>query len=169
MEIKNSTLEDIDAIFALYDQATAYQKTVFHKNWEGFDRAMVTTEINENRQWKIVINGQIACIFALTFNDVLFWKEKDAQPSIYIHRIVTDSAFRGVGFVNKILDWAKIYCRNNGKDYIRMDTWGDNPKLIDYYVRCGFNYVGTIDLDNTEGLPIHYKGTLALFEIKIDK
>ena len=37
MEIKNSTIEDIDAIFDLYDQATAYQKTVFNKNWEGFD------------------------------------------------------------------------------------------------------------------------------------
>lgn len=167
MEIKNSTLEDIDTIFKLYDQATAYQKTVFHKSWEGFDREMVMTEIKENRQWKIVIDDKIACIFALTFNDALFWKEKDKQPSIYIHRIVTDDAFRGVGFVNTIIEWAKIYCVENSKDFIRMDTWGDNPKLIDYYVKCGFDYVETVDLDNTEGLPVHYKGTLALFEIKI--
>lgn len=167
MEIKNSTIEDIDSIFALYDQATAYQKMVFHKSWEGFDRAMVTTEIMENRQWKIVIDGQIAGIFALTFNDALFWKEKDKQPSIYIHRIVTDAAFRGVGFVTKIIDWAKGYCLDNGKAFIRMDTWGDNPKLIAYYVKCGFKYVETVNLDNTEGLPAHYKGTLALFEIKI--
>ncbi len=167
MTICNSTLEDMSLIFKLYDQATAYQKTVFHKSWEGFDQTMVRAEINENRQWKIVIDGQIACIFALTFNDALFWKEKDKQPSIYIHRIVTDSAFRGVGFVTKIIEWAKIYCTENGKDFIRMDTWGDNPRLIEYYTKCGFDYVETIDLDNTQGLPVHYKGTLALFEIKI--
>jgi ribosomal protein S18 acetylase RimI-like enzyme len=128
---------------------------------------LIETEVAENRQWKIVIDDQVACIFALTFNDVIFWKEKDLQPSIYIHRIVTNPKFRGIGFVNIIIDWAKTYCQTNGKEYIRLDTWSDNLKLMAYYVGCGFEHVDTIDLDNTEGLPIHYKGTLALFQIKV--
>jgi RimJ/RimL family protein N-acetyltransferase len=52
-------------------------------------------------------------------------------------------------------------------EYIRLDTWGDNPKLIAYYEKCGFTYLKTIDLDNTQGLPAHYKGVLALLEIKV--
>lgn len=48
-----------------------------------------------------------------------------------------------------------------------MDTWGENTKLIDYYKKCGFEHINTIDLDNTNGLPAHYKGKLALFEMKI--
>ena len=167
MTIKNSTIEDIDMIFDMYDKAIAYQKTVFNKQWLGFERDLIETEIRENRQWKIMIGDAVACIFAITFNDVVIWKEKDQQPSIYIHRIVTNPDFRGVGFVTKIIDWAKDYCQLNGKEYIRLDTWGDNPKLIDYYVKCGFTYVETINLDDTEGLPAHYQGTLALFEIKI--
>jgi ribosomal protein S18 acetylase RimI-like enzyme len=167
MTIKNSTIEDIDMIFDMYDKAIAYQKTVFNKQWLGFEKDLIETEIGENRQWKIVISDAVACIFAITFNDAVIWKEKDKQPSIYIHRIVTNPDFRGVRFVTKIIDWAKDYCQAHGKEYIRLDTWGDNPKLIDYYIKCGFEYIETINLDNTEGLPVHYKGTLALFEIKI--
>ena len=167
MTIKNSTIEDIDMIFEMYNKAIAYQKKVFNKQWLGFERDLIESEIREKRQWKIVVGGEVACIFAITFNDAVIWKEKDQQPSIYIHRIVTNPDFRGVGFVTKIIDWAKDYCQLNGKEYIRLDTWGDNPRLIEYYVKCGFTYVETINLDDTEGLPAHYQGTLALFEIKI--
>ncbi len=167
MIIVNSSIEDIETIFDLYDDAINYQKKVFNKQWEGFERNLIEIEIAENRQWKIVIDSEIACIFAITYNDVLFWKEKDKQPSIYIHRIVTNSKFRGMASVPVIIDWAKQFCIENHKEFVRLDTWGDNQKLIEYYVRCGFNHVETIDLDKTDGLPIHYKGSLALFEIKI--
>jgi hypothetical protein len=167
MQVLNSRIEDIDTIFNLYDQAIEYQKTVFNRQWEGFERSLVETEIAENRQWKIILDNEVACIFAITFNDALFWKEKDKQPSIYIHRIVTNPKFRGASFVLSIIEWARGYCALKNKQFIRVDTWGDNQKLIDYYVKCGFNYLETVALDNTEGLPKHYKGTLALFEIKL--
>ena len=126
-------------------------------------------EIKEQRQWKIVENDEIVCIFVLTFSDALLWKEKDAQPAIYIHRIVTNPKFRGGFYVNDIIHWAKVYCKTHQKDFIRLDTWGDNQKLMDYYSKCGFNYLETISLTgaNTIGLPVHYKGTLALFEIAV--
>jgi hypothetical protein len=167
MHVLNSTIEDIDRIFELYDEAIEYQKKVFTRQWEGFERSLVETEIAENRQWKIMINDEVACIFALTYSDALFWKEKDSQPAIYIHRIVTNPKFRGASFVLSIIEWAKVFCALNNKKFIRMDTWGDNQKLIEYYVKCGFNFLEIVPLDNTEGLPKHYKGTLALFEIQL--
>jgi ribosomal protein S18 acetylase RimI-like enzyme len=168
-QILNSTIEDIDSIFKLYTEAIEFQKTVFHRAWVRFERSLVETEIKELRQWKIVVNGEIACIFALTFSDALLWKEKDAQPAIYIHRIVTNPKFRGGFYVKDIVIWAKTYCKMHQKDFIRLDTWGDNPKLIDYYCKCGFDFLEIISLNgaNTVGLPVHYKGTLALFEMAV--
>jgi RimJ/RimL family protein N-acetyltransferase len=168
-QILNSTVEDIDILFNLYEQAIEYQKTVFHRTWVHFERSLVETEIKEQRQWKIVENGEIACIFVLTFSDALLWKEKDAQPAIYIHRIVTNPKFRGGFYMNDIIHWAKQYCKAHQKDFIRLDTWGDNHKLIDYYSKCGFNFLEIISLHggNTVGLPVHYKGTLALFEMPV--
>ncbi len=168
MEIINSTAEDINAIFVLYDDAMAYQKKVFHKQWKGFERILVETEVAEKRQWKIVVNGEIACIFALTFEDPAIWGEKSKQPAIYIHRIVTNSAFRGGNYVPHIVAWAKEYAKSIGKDYIRMDTWGDNQRLIDYYQSCGFKFLGLTEELNSSTLPKHYSAIqLSLFEIEL--
>ena len=103
MTIVNSTLGDIDVIFQLYEEGTAYQKSMAEKHWKGFERSLIETEINENRQWKILIDGQIACIFALTDSDPFIWQEKDKEPSIYIHRISANPLFRGNGFTKRIV------------------------------------------------------------------
>ena len=130
IEVLNSKPEDIETIFEFYDMAVAHQKKVFNKHWQGFSRELVQTEIAENRQYKILINDEVAGIFAVTFNDPEIWEEKDAQRSIYIHRIVTHPNFRGYGIVNLIIEWAKEYAQNNQIEFIRMDTWADNEKLL---------------------------------------
>ncbi len=167
MEITNSTPADIGLIFELYDAAIEFQKQVFDKHWQGFDTGLVEREIAENRQWKIMVDGQVACIFAITFEDKSIWKERDQGDGMYIHRIVTNPAFRGRKFVPIITAWAVEYAKSNGIPYVRMDTWGDNQKLIDYYQSCGFNFLGIIVPDKA-GLPSHYNGiTLSLFEIAV--
>ncbi len=168
MTIKNSTPKDIDLIFALYDAAVAYQKTKFNKHWQPFDRDMVTAEIAEGRQWKIVEDGQVACVFAVAYNDPFIWGEKDREPSIYLHRIVTHPDFKGRNYVQEIIKWAHQHGKETGKQYIRLDTWGDNEELIAYYQQCGFRFLGVITPTQTDQLPKHYSAiSLSLFEIKI--
>lgn len=170
MQILPSTIHDIEQIFELYDAAIAFQKTVFNKHWQGFERSLIERELKEERQWKIQIDGKTACIFAIDFNDPLIWKEKDVDPAIYLHRIVTNPEFRGANFVNEIVTWAHTFATGKAKEYIRMDTWGDNPRLIAYYVKCGFNYLGNIIPEASNILPKHYENIeLALFEIPVEK
>ncbi len=170
MLIKKSTKEDIEAIFRLYKIATDFQKTRFTVHWPEFDRNLVENEIEENRQWKIEIDGKIACIFTTTFDDPQIWEERNGDAAIYIHRIATNPDFRGQNLVLQIVNWAKDYASQNKKQYIRMDTVGENTKLIAYYSKCGFDYLGPLKLKNTEGLPAHYdKATVSLFEINLKK
>jgi RimJ/RimL family protein N-acetyltransferase len=165
-EILNSLPADIDTIFNLYDDAIAYQKTKFNKHWLPFDRDMVAREIEELRQWKIMEAGEVACIFAIAYEDPFIWGEKNADPAVYIHRIVTSPAFKGRGYMNTIIEWAKEHAHQHSKKLIRMDTWGDNEELINYYVKCGFNYLGSITPAATEHLPKHYSAIyLALLEM----
>ncbi len=169
MDIQNSTPDDLPMIFEMYEMAIAHQKKVSHLHWQAFDREMVSQEISEGRQWKIMVDGQAACVFVSTFSDPHIWGEKDREPSIYLHRIVTRPDFRGRNFVQEIVNWAKIYGKKNGRKFIRMDTWGDNPKLIEYYQKCGFRFLGVALPSNREMLPAHYSCiTLAFFEMEID-
>ena len=140
IKTQNSTINDIDEIFRLYKIATDFQKTRFTVHWPEFERSLVETEIAENRQWKILIDYKIACIWATTFNDPQIWEKRNNDPAVYIHRIATNPDFRGQNLVGHIVEWAKQYAINNKKHFVRMDTVGDNPGLINYYSKCGFDF-----------------------------
>jgi GNAT superfamily N-acetyltransferase len=168
MEITNSSIDDLELILNLYRAATEYQKERFISHWPEFDSQMVINEILEHRQWKMIIDGEVACIWATTFSDPMIWEDKDIDPSIYIHRITTNPNFRGKGLVNKIVSWSKHYAIQNSKLFIRMDTVGENHKLIEHYTSCGFDFLGLFQLTNTDGLPQHYhNAVVSLFELKV--
>lgn len=170
MQILNSTIADIDEIFRLYHLATEYQKTQFWFHWPPFDRTMVEIEIQENRQWKIIIDDQIACVWATTFDDPKIWGIKNEDPAIYIHRISTNPIFRGQNFVQTIVDWARIHAQQHQKTFIRMDTIAGNERLNAHYCKCGFDHIGLFKMEDSEGLPAHYhNATLSLFEIILNK
>jgi ribosomal protein S18 acetylase RimI-like enzyme len=167
-QILNSNPSDIDSIFNLYELATEFQKTKFRVHWPRFERSLVETEITEKRQWKLIIDDKIACVWATTFSDPQIWEERDADPSVYIHRIATNPGFRGQNFVKLIVEWSKGYAAENNKLFIRLDTIGDNLKLINHYIHCGFDFLGLLKLKNTEGLPKHYdQATVSLFQIAL--
>ncbi|TCN60914.1 GNAT family N-acetyltransferase [Flavobacterium circumlabens] len=168
MEFLKTTKEDIDAVFDIYNEATAYQKTVNIKSWRGFEKSLIEKEIEENRHFIIREEDEIACTFVLTFNDLIIWKEAAADPAVYIHRIATNPKFRGRSYVKKIIEWVKTYAKENGKTYIRLDTHSGNERINKYYTSCGFDYKGISVIEWTAELPEHYKeGSFSLFEIKL--
>lgn len=168
MEIQNSALKDIDEIFRLYKIATDFQKTKYTVHWPEFERGLIETEIAEKRQWKIIVNDQVACVWATTFSDPQIWEERNSDPAVYIHRIATNPDFRGQNLVQRILEWSKQYALINQKKFIRLDTVGDNPGLITYYTKCGFDFLGLLKLKNTKRLPAHYdNATVSLFQLEV--
>ena len=169
MPIENSTLNDIETIFNFYQAAKYLQKGKSVVPWPEFDREMVKTEIIENRQWKIIIDGKIACVWPTTFSDPQIWEERNEDPAVYIHRIATNPDFRGQNLVVKIVDWAKHYAKAHNKKFIRMDTVGENTGLIKHYSKCGFDFLGLSKLKNTDELPLHYQNaTVSLFQIELE-
>lgn len=170
MEIVTAEPADVDKVFKLYDQAVEYQKRVFDKHWLGFDAKLVELEIKERRLWKIVGDTEIACIWSVAYADPIIWGGNSHESAMYIHRIVTNPDFRGRGYVRAITEWAKEHARENGLRFVRMDTWGDNQKLIDYYQNCGFKFVGLTTPAESDTMPPHYRGiTLSLFEIDLGR
>lgn len=169
MEIHNSTKEDISEIFRLYKLATDLQKIKFPENhWPQFDEVMVTTEVAEKRQFKLVIEDKIACVWAITYNDPQIWEDADNDSSIFIHRIATNPDFRGNNFVKIIVTWAINLAKQQNKEFIRMDTCGKNEGLITHYENCGFKFLRTKKLKNTSDLPSHYNNVdVCFFEIEL--
>ena len=170
MVIANSTKKDIPEIFRLYKQASDFQKIKFPQNqWPEFKEELIQTEVREDRQFKLLIDNNIACIWAITYSDLEIWEERDNNSSIYIHRIATNPDFRGNNFIKHIVDWVKTFALTQNKKYIRMDTCGVNKRLIEHYTNCGFNYLGFKRLSAPSNLPAHYHNAdVCLFEIALN-
>ncbi|MEP7077289.1 MAG: GNAT family N-acetyltransferase [Acidobacteriota bacterium] len=169
MHFANITKDEIDLVFDFYDKAIEFQKTVFHKSWLGFDRILVETEIEEKRSWKIEDDDVVACIYSVTYSDPIIWGANSGESAMYIHRIVTNPDCRGRGYVRSITGWATDFARSNNLRFVRMDTWGDNEKLINYYKDCGFSFRGVVTPEKSAELPKHYSDiNLSLFEIDLE-
>lgn len=169
MTIQNSTLKDIPEIFRLYQWATDYQKKAFPGNvWPEFDKDFIATEIVEQRQFKLVIESKIACIWAVTFNDAQIWEEKENNDAVYLHRIATNPEFRGKNFVQIVADWSVDFANKHNRKFVRMDTCGQNDRLISHYKKAGFEFLGMKKLKNSEGLQEHYQNAdVCYFEIEL--
>ena len=169
MYITNSTQADYGAIQDLYSAARELMSRVGTVTWPQFSEQVIRTEIAENRQWKIIDEGVVAAVFATTFSDPEIWEERNADPSVYIHRIATNPALRGKGYVGKIVEWAKKHAMENGKQFVRLDTVGENHSLINVYKSHGFTFLGLKPLRDSSGLPAHYQvADVAFFEISLE-
>lgn len=169
MQFLTAEPSDFATVFDLYDKAIEFQKTVFDKQWLGFDADLINSEIAEGRLWKI-LDGGVACIYSVAYEDPIIWGEGSEIGAMYIHRIVTNPDFRGRGYVTKIVEWAREHAAGNGIRYIRMDTWADNLKLKEYYTGCGFQWKGTVSPEDSPTMPAHYRGIqLGLFEMDLAK
>lgn len=156
MQILQSIAADLPVIFELYKQAVDYQKKTFPGNiWPDFPKEMIEKEIQQGKQFKLVIDGQIACVWAITYSDPIIWKNDDGKTALYIHRIASSPNFRGHRLVERIVSWAKEFV--DDRPFLRLDTCGDNKRLIAHYQRCGFTFLGKKLLEDAGGLPAHYQ------------
>ena len=169
MEINHCLLDDADQILKLYDFARELQQQRGMVVWPFFKKEFIDAEIQEKRQFKLVIDNQIACNWAITYEDKEIWEEKDNDNSVYIHRIVTHGDYRGNRFIDNIVQWAIQHAQEKGKISVRLDTLGNNTKLIKHYTSAGFTFLGIHKLTNTATLPLHYQNepNCCLFEISL--
>ncbi|MES2679578.1 MAG: GNAT family N-acetyltransferase [Bacteroidota bacterium] len=170
LQIINSTGDDLDRIFELFDHAIAYQKRNGYELWPRFSKTMISDEIAAHRHWKLLDSTEtIVCVFSVMYADPVIWgAQSDKEPAVYLHRIAVNPLFKGKKIMTLIKTWALIHAKQKGKQFVRMDTWGNNITLRKYYIDCGFEYLGQQQLHEVEGQPGHYGGSLlSLFQLKV--
>lgn len=168
MEIKNCVFADLEIIFNLFDHAIAYQKTKNTVVWPVFNKQDIIDAISEKRQFKVVIENKIACVWTYTFGDQFIWGNKDKNDAIYIHKIATNPDFKGQNMVQKIVNFSTKLAIEKQKLFLRMDTVGQNKGLISHYTKCGFTFLGMFAIKEYINLPAHYhEAEVSLFELKV--
>jgi len=166
-KIVNTEMSDLPSITQWFDESVAYQEKHGYPTWKNYDQGAIVRDINNKDCYKAV-NGQGAgIVFGVNYTDKVIWRHLDDGQSIYLHRIVVNPAFKGQKLFGLILEWALEHVRHKGFKNIRMDTWADNPNIINYYKGFGFVVVENYRTPDTDELPIHNRNlALTLLEYR---
>ena len=83
----------------------------------------------------------VAGMMVLT-DDPLFWPNVQAGESLFLHKLAVVPAFQGSGVAAAMLTFAAARARALQKRYLRLDCAAERPKLLTFYERRGFRWVG---------------------------
>jgi GNAT superfamily N-acetyltransferase len=167
-EVTNTQLGDLPLIFELFDQSIQYQEKKGYPVWRDYDQNAIIKDIENNNQYKLVVDSSTAIVFSVGYSDKIIWRSLDRGDAIYLHRIVVNPAFKGQMLFGKILEWAKNHCQQKGLNFIRMDTWAANPTIIAYYKTFGFKVVENYTTPESIELPVHNRNlALTLLEYNL--
>lgn len=166
--IENAVSTDLPMICQLFEEAIAFLRANHFIGWTSYDQEFIKSDIERGLLFKVVNNNEIACIFSICFNDELIWREKETGNAIYLHRIVLNRAFSGEKLFSKVLEWAIKFAKERKLDYIRMDTWAENDKIVAYYKSYGFILVENYTTPETDQLPVQHRNlNVSLLQLEI--
>jgi ribosomal protein S18 acetylase RimI-like enzyme len=168
-EIKHTNKDDLPLIYELFEHSIQYQEKNNVPVWKHYDRGAIVRDIENGNQYKIIVDGITAIVFSVAYSDKIIWRERDKDDAVYLHRIVVNPEFKGRKLFGLILEWSINHVKERALRYVRMDTWGDNEKIIDYYKSFGFEFIEYFTTPDTEQLPVHNRNLrLCLLEFQPD-
>jgi len=167
--IENTIQSDLSDIHNFFEHSIAYQEARGYPVWRNYDKRAIVKDIADGNQYKIVVASIIAMVFSVSYSDAIIWRERDTGNSLYLHRIVVNPDFKGKRLFGVILKWSIAHCLQKGLKNVRMDTWAQNPMIIEYYKGFGFKDVENYVTPDAAELPVHNRRlALTLLEYTLD-
>lgn len=167
-KISNTEPSDLKFIYKLFEEAISYMKKKNYIGWTTYDKNYLKTDLENKNQFKITIDKEILIVFSICYKDPLIWREMENGDAVYLHRIVVNPLFKGQKQFVKILNWIKEVAIQKGLKYIRMDTWANNPNIIEYYKSYGFTHIENYITPNTMELPDQHRNLkVALLQMQL--
>lgn len=149
MEIRQSTEADFEKIMAIYRYARKFMADNGNPNQWGPTRwppeTLIHRDISQKKSYVCIQDGIVAGTFFFdagkeiepTYRHIENGKWLDNSAYGVIHRLAGDGSVKGIG--KFCLDWAYRQC-----GHLRVDTHGDNIILQNLLAKMGFQYCGTI-------------------------
>ena len=100
-------------------------------------------------------DGDVIGCFRLQWQDPLFWGEQKNNAG-YVHSFIISRDLAGRGIGRQVLKLIENFCRENGKEILRLDCGVDVAGLRNYYEQYGFKPVGEVTVEG-ERLTLYEK------------
>lgn len=155
MKLRLTTMQDLDAIMTIINQAKEYFKTHDINQWQdGYPNEIsIINDISRNEAYLLEDNGNVLATVMISTTVESNYNHIDGKwlqdkKYLVIHRIAIRNDQKGNGLAKIILDEAIKLFPDIAS--IRMDTHDDNFSMQRFLTKYGFKYCGTIYLETKE-------------------
>ena len=153
--IRKATMEDIDEIECLYNTLNDYLAE--HENGPKWKKGVYPLRehaeeaLGEGTLYVAVIDEKIAgtVVFSRDQGEVyrdINWQIEFDVPVFVICKLAVHPNYLRCGVAQSLLNYATALGAQSGIKAIRLDTYEGNIPAAKLYERCGFKYMGMIDL-----------------------
>ncbi|HEX4319445.1 MAG TPA: GNAT family N-acetyltransferase [Acidobacteriaceae bacterium] len=157
MQIRQAGLQDVSAVMDLVRRVVPLMRAGGNLQWdEHYPNAGVfERDVNLDQLWLAEIDTQVAGVAAITTD-----QEPDYasvgwdihEPSIVVHRLAVDPAYRGKGIAAALMEQAEAVARNREIAVLRVDTNKQNQATQKLFPKLGYTLAGEIGLSFRPGL-----------------
>jgi GNAT superfamily N-acetyltransferase len=160
VNVRAATLEDVEIVGSLLDEATAWVNELGHEQWpRPFPRKEIAAAIARGEVFVGEIASRPVATVTVLAADPLFWGQRPPD-ALYIHKLAVARDHSGQGLGAELVDWVNARAAEAGRTHLRLDCLRDDPGIRAYYEQLGFEYCGDLD-DTGRGLQI------SLYERKV--
>lgn len=161
MKIRKASKNNIDSLLeitlacgkALADN-NIYQWNEQYPSKEAFE-----TDFKRGELYVLEVeNIIIGCITVSTFMDEEYktvdWLTKN-ENNIYIHRLAVHPNHQGKGYAQTLMTFAENFARENNYQSVRLDTFSQNPRNLQFYSKRGYLKTGEIYFPRIKDFSFH--------------
>lgn len=151
--IREAQREDAEILTEMMHEAAEVMVSAGVEQWKPamFTQELVLGYFENRRVFLLTADNCPAGLFTLQNGDAAYWKERNDERYLYLHRLTVRPQYRGLDYGGKMLRFAEEEARRLGKRGLRLDCVAHLPKLNHYYQRCGFRFVAEQDLNRETG------------------
>jgi len=150
LHVRPAVPGDLKLILYMIDEAAVWLRTKDTDQWERpwpseKERdERVKFGLAADRTWIVEDDGiPVATITCEPDPNPVGWTTlEQAEPAVYVSRLVVDRNHAGQGIGAELINWAGRWARHQyGARWIRIDVWTSNNALHHYYHNLGFWFV----------------------------
>ena len=153
--VRLATENDIDAIEYLYDALNDYLAS--HENYPRWKKGIYPIRedaeeaLAKGNLYVAIKDGKVAGTVVYSTDQENIYRAIEQQiefdaPVIVIRKLAVLPDYFGCGIGKALLEYAEVIGRQKVAKAIRLDTYEENLPAVRLYEKCGFKYIGLVDL-----------------------
>jgi ribosomal protein S18 acetylase RimI-like enzyme len=161
MMINKSSVQDLEQLLFIVKSCgqNLIEQGIFQWNENYPSKAVLLEDIALQQIWKLEEGNSIVGLIVLTeIEDAEYqhvkWLTKN-DKNLYIHRLAVHPNFQGKGFAQKLMNFAENYALENGYKSIRLDTFSQNKRNLQFYEKRNYIKLESIYFPNQSAFPFY--------------